>query len=207
MCPARLGQAWTRTPHICAWRGCAWPPGLPCMSAGKFACDVTPGKIMAQIPCCRKILACVRPGLDPHAAHLRVAGLRVAAGTRMHVCRKICMRRACRQMPSGLGTWHPDPCNEILARAGLGTWHPDPCNEILAQISFSRKILATPQPDLMLRAAQTCGFWGVKGPDPGQNHTLPFSLEVGERAFKVKIGASASFKFRQVSASFGCLQV
>ena len=23
---------------------------LPCMSAGKFACDVTPGKIMAQIP-------------------------------------------------------------------------------------------------------------------------------------------------------------
>ena len=23
-----------------------WPPGLACMSAGKFACDVTPGKIM-----------------------------------------------------------------------------------------------------------------------------------------------------------------
>ena len=42
------GQAWTRTPHICAWRGCAWPPALPCMSAGKFACDVTPGKFMAQ---------------------------------------------------------------------------------------------------------------------------------------------------------------
>ena len=58
-------------------------------------------------------------------------------------------------------------------------------------------------------AASRADLWllGVEGPDPGQNHTLPFSLEVGERAYKVKIGASASFKFRQVSASFGCLQV
>ena len=61
---ARRGQAWPSTMNLPAGTshanfpaGCAWPPGLPCMSAGKCACDVTPGKFMAQIPCCRKILA------------------------------------------------------------------------------------------------------------------------------------------------------
>ena len=47
------------------------------------------GEITAEIPCCRKILACARPGLDPHAAHAR----------------RVCV-----------ATWHSDTCNEILAQ-------------------------------------------------------------------------------------------
>ena len=111
-------------------------------AARKFACDVTPGKFMAQIPCCRKILACVRPGLDPHAAHLRVAGLRVAAGTPMHVCRKICMRRDSRQNHGTDSMLQENPCSHACLQENLR------CRKILACADLSA---ATPQPDLMLR--------------------------------------------------------
>ena len=103
-----------------------------------------------------------------------------------------------------LGTWHPDPCNEILARAGLGTWHPDPCNEILAQISFSRKILATPQPDLMLRAAQTCGFWGLRVQTPGKIIPFPSAWRSGSAHTRSRSGlqqVSSFAKFQQVSVA------
>ena len=120
---------------------------------------------------------------------------------RIFLLNEICARISLQ----GSGCQVPSPARARISLQGSGCQVPSPARGGLAPGPLCRNLAPrslqrNPRTNLIQQenpsnaparpdAASRADLWllGVEGPDPGQNHTLPFSLEVGERAYKVKI--------------------